>query len=183
MGNPTITRLGIQQFWYHHWYSDSSTALNLQQDKLFENLLNTYLTYGLRVQNNLFIHEYWYSNKKNFKNTRVNFKNSKHHLFYRRYHYLNNIVGIEHNFLLRNTTAEYFPLRLWLFKYNNWIILNVTWFKPLKGKNKLSKNRMSASAANALHKTTSHFFKSYRLKLLLIFFLSQVQTQVKEYNF
>ena len=112
MGNPVITRLGIQQFWYHHWYSDSSKSLNLQQDKLFENLLNTYLMYGLQVRENLFIHEYWYSGSKNFKNLRLNYGNSKHHLFYRRHYYLNNVVGIEHNFLLRNTTAEYFPLRL-----------------------------------------------------------------------
>ena len=183
MGNPTITRLGTQQFWYHHWYSDSSHALNLQQDKLFENLLNIYLTYGLRIPSHLFVHEYWYANKNLFKRTRIDFLNSKHHLFYRKYYYLNNVVGIEHNFLIRNNTPEYFPLRLWLFKYNNWIILNITWFKPLKGKNKPAKHQMSASAANVLHKTTSKFYKSYRLKLLLLFFSLQVQSKAKEYNF
>ena len=58
MGNPVITRLGIQQFWYNHWYSDKHLSSNLHQDKIFEDLLSMYLTYGLNVKENLFIHEY-----------------------------------------------------------------------------------------------------------------------------
>jgi hypothetical protein len=183
MGNPTITRLGVQQFWHKHWYSDTKTSLNLQQDRLFENLLNLYLRYGLSLPNNLFVHEYWYGNNSRIKLTRQNYNQSKHNIFYRRYYYLNNVVGIEHNFLLRNATPEYFPLKLWLFKYNNWVVLNVTWFKPMKGKNKNNVFYGSASAANVLHKTTSVFLKQHRLKLLLLFFSHKIQTQTREYLF
>ena len=181
MGNPVITRLGIQQFWHNHWYSDTHVSSNLQQDRLFQNLLNLYLTYGLNIRENLFIHEYWYGNNKRIKSLKLSYPKVTHTMFYRRYHYLNNIVGIEHNFLLRNTTAEYFPLKLWLFKFNNWVILNVTWFKPMKGRNKAVSTLGSASAANVLHKPASKYFSSKRLKLLLAFFF--LKLSAKKYTF
>lgn len=183
MGNPVITRLGIQQFWQNHWYSDSNTSSNLQQDKLFENLLNLYLTYGLKIRENLFIHEYWYSNNKHIKAARLNHHNVTHNIFYRRYYYLNNVVGVEHTFLLRNTTPEYFPLKLWLFKYNNWVVLNVTWFKPMKGKNRNNTVSNSASAANVLHKPSSKHFMNKRFKLLLYYFYTKLLSKHKSYQF
>jgi len=183
MGNPVITRLGTQQFWYNHWYSDKNVSSNLQQDKLFTNLVYLYLTYGLNTRENLFIHEYWYANNSRIKNLRINHSKNMNNTFYRRYYYLNNIVGIEHSFLLRNTTAEYFPLKLWLFKFNNWVILNVTWFKPLKGKNKNKPFSGSASAANVLHKPRSSFYKSKRIKLLLMALFSTLKSFNKKYIF
>ena len=183
MGNPVITRLGVQQFWHKHWYSDSNVSSNLQQDRLFENLLNLYLRYGLTLPSNLFVHEYWYGNNTRLQTLRQSYNQSKHNIFYRRYHYLNNVVGIEHSFLLRNSTPEYFPLKLWLFKYNNWVILNVTWFKPMKGKSQINSFSSSASAANVLHKPTSVFVKTKRLKLLLLFFARKLQSANKAYVF
>jgi hypothetical protein len=180
---PYFPRLGLQQFWHHHWYSDTNMSSNLQQDELFENLLNLYLTYGLNIRENLFIHEYWYSNNKRIKSIKLNYPKVMHSTFYRRYYYLNNIVGIEHNFLLRNSTPEYFPLKLWLFKFNNWVILNVTWFKPMKGKNRNNYSFGSASAANVLHKPSSNFFTSKRLKLLLSFFYLTISKKKKTYSF
>ena len=183
MGNPVITRLGVQQFWHTHWYSDSNISSNLQQDRLFENLLNLYLKYGLTLPSNLFVHEYWYGNVERLKTLRQSYNQSKHNTFYRRYYYLNNVVGIEHNFLLRNATPEYFPLKLWLFKYNNWVILNVTWFKPMKGKIRNNGSASSASAANVLHKPASLFFKTKRLKFLLLFFTRKILSANKVYSF
>jgi hypothetical protein len=183
MGNPVITRLGTQQFWHNHWYSDTNVSSNLQQDKLFSNLINLYLTYGLNIRENLFIHEYWYGNSARIKNLKINYSKTTHNIFYRRHYYLNNIVGIEHSFLLRNATAEYFPLKLWLFKFNNWIILNVTWFKPLKGKNKNKPFLGSASAANVLHKPTSSHFQSKRMKLLLTALFFKLKSLNKKYIF
>ena len=183
MGNPTITRLGIQQFWYRHWYTDKHVSSNLQQDKLFENLLQIYLTYGLNIKENLFIHEYWYGQNKYIKKLRLNYINQTKNIFYRRYFYSNTIVGVEHNFLLRNQSPEFFPFKLWLFKYNNWIILNVIWFKPMKGKNHHNIFSDSASAANVLHKKSSLFFKNKRLKLLLFHFLKSNNFFSKKYIF
>ena len=36
MGYPVITRLGINQFWYKNWYTDSDFMLNFKQDLIFD---------------------------------------------------------------------------------------------------------------------------------------------------
>ena len=111
MSNPTINRLGINQFWYKYWYSDTQYALNLQQDNLFKSLIQGYLDYGLVTKSNFFIHEYWYK-FKGVKKLRLNSEFRSYNTFFRRFFYSNNIVSIEHTFLLRNNTPEYFPLRV-----------------------------------------------------------------------
>lgn len=183
MGNPSITRLGVQQFWYNHWYSDKFFSKNLQQDKLFENLIHLYLTYGLNLKENIFLHEYWYNHNKTIKSKRLNYSYSTNKIFYRRYFYSNKIVGIEHNFLLRNNSSEFFPLKLWLFKYNNWIICNLNWFKPIKGKHTIAANIDSASAANVLHKPSSYTYKKTRLKLLVLYLTTNILKLNKKYVF
>ena len=115
MGHPVITRLGINQFWYKHWYSDSSKQMNIKQDDAFSLLLNLYLNYGLTFKTNPFIHEYWY--KKFSKKIRINEQEKKNTKFFRRFFYTNDNLSIEHSYLVRHRTAEYFPMRHWVMKY------------------------------------------------------------------
>jgi len=53
----------------------------------------------------------------------------------------------------------------------------------MKGKNRNSYSFGSASAANVLHKPTSNFFTSKRLKLILSFFYLTISKKNKKYNF
>ena len=53
MGNissPVITRLGINQWWYHHWNSDKVSNFNrkLSLIRLFLKLFTIYFNYGLK---------------------------------------------------------------------------------------------------------------------------------------
>ena len=132
MGYPVVTRIGINQFWYRHWYSDTNFSDNLKQDNAFDKLVFLYLKYGLTFQNNPFFHEYWY--RKTNKPVRTTKFSEKNIRFFRRFSYQNTTLSIEHSFLLRNETGEYFPLRTWILKYNNWVIICVQWYKPMKGK-------------------------------------------------
>jgi hypothetical protein len=104
MGYPVVTRIGINQFWYHHWYSDVNYSSNLKQDNLFDKLVYMYLRYGLTLQNNPFFHEYWY--RKTNKPLRTKLLNSKNNKFFRRFFYENTTLSIEHSFFLRNETGE-----------------------------------------------------------------------------
>jgi hypothetical protein len=166
MSNPVITRLGINQFWYKHWYSDSSYSLNLQQDNLFQELVQLYLDYGLVLKSNIFIHEYWYK-FNDVKKLRLSYEFRTYNTFFRRFYYSNNIVGIEHTFLLRNKTPEYFPMRTWFFKYANWVVISVNWFKPLKQRKLKELHPNSASAANVISKHSANYYQLKRLKLVL----------------
>jgi len=172
MGNPVSTRLGVNQFWYKHWYSDSSKSLELQQDASLETLISIYLQYGLSFQTNPFIHEYWY--KKNSKDTRVILQSKLNSRFFRRFFYTNDVLSIEHSYLVRNKTPEYFPLRTWVFKYSGWVIFSVQWFKPLKIK-PVRRNRSSGSSTvSGIAKAGSTVALLRRVKLLLLFTLRSV---------
>ena len=133
MSNPVINRVGVNQFWYNHWYSNSSYSLNVKQDLNFNSLLSKYIDYGSSYNNNTFIHEYWY--KKNLKKPRL-YPISNFMQFYKRVYFSHSILGIEHSYLIRHKTQEYFPMRAWTLKYNNWYVISLFWFKPNKLKTK-----------------------------------------------
>jgi len=129
MSNPTITRLGKTQFWYKYYYSDFSYSNIYKKLYTFENLLNSYLMYGIHSKVNIFYHNFWYKNI--FKNKKpLNTLNSA--LYFRKYYYAHKTLTIEHSYSIRLKTTEFFTLKLYILKYNNWIITSIQWFKPLK---------------------------------------------------
>ena len=132
MGNPVITRLGINQFWYKHWYSDNFYSQTLQEDALLTTFVSFYLNHAAAFKTNPFLHEYWYKNT--FKPTRIDKHQYKNLQNFRKYSYTNTRLGIEHSYLIRYKTGEYFPMRLWIMRYGGWIFLSVSWFKPVKAK-------------------------------------------------
>ena len=166
MGNPVSTRLGVNQFWYKHWYSDSSTALELKQDDALEKLITFYLEYGLSFKTNPLLHEYWY--RKNMKSVRVHMQDRSNSRFFRRFFYTNDALGIEHSYLIRNKTPEYFPMRTWVLKYAGWVIFSVQWFKPLKVKSSYRLTSRGSSYVGGIAKMTPKVVLSKRIKLLLL---------------
>jgi hypothetical protein len=180
MGYPVITRLGISQFWYKNWYTDSNYMFSFKQDSLFQTLLKAYLSYGLTFPSNIFFNPYFYSKlSRRFKEDYF-LKNLK---FYRRFYFSNVPLGIEHSYFLRYRTGEYFPLRLWMLRYSKWIIIFFNCFKPIKKKSK--KKRRIVKEAHAVSSDlrylsrTTHF---NRFKLVYLF-LKQNYFKYNSYNF
>jgi hypothetical protein len=137
MGNPTITRLGKTQFWYKNWYSDFYYSKSIKKYRTFENLLNVYFKYGLFKTNNLLFHNFWYKNNqlKVKNNSKLGTKKS---LYFRKYYYAHETLTIEHSYFIRLRTPEYFPLKLYIIHFNNWVIASIQWFKPIKKVSKLN---------------------------------------------
>lgn len=136
MGYPVITRLGINQFWYKHWYSDTTFFLNSKQDKNIINLFKIYINYGVTFPTSLFFHEYYFNPKyKKFRKDLI-FKNWK---FYRKVFFSCESLEIEHSYFIRKKTGEFFPMRLWLIRYSNWILIFFSCFRPIKAKQNNSK--------------------------------------------
>jgi len=182
MSNPVITRLGTSQFWYKHWYSNKSYTHNLHQDKSFEVLIKFYLDHGLTFPNNPNVHEYWY--RPNLKKNRT--ENHQTNLrFYRRFFYTNDRLSIEHSYFIRHFSGEYFPLRLWIFKYLGWVILCVQWFKPIKKKMKRVRTlvRYGNRRSSSLHEYGRPEHPFTRLKVLLFMFTKRVLSWGKTYRF
>jgi len=176
MGNPVSTRLGINQFWYKHWYSDSNKSLELKQDESLETLISIYLQYGVSFQTNPFLHEYWY--KKNFKHIRIIVQSKLNIRFFRRFFYTNDALDIEHSYLIRHKTPEFFPMRTWVFKYSNWIIFSVQWFKPLKIKNANLISKKFSSYVGAVAQPTPAKILVKRIKLLIL-----MANKINKYEF
>lgn len=179
MGNPVITRLGLNQFWYKHWYSDTSRNLNTRQDCTLETLISVYLSYGLSFQSDIFFHDYWY--KPNYRPVRAKFRSYEAGTFFRRFYYRNEALAIEHTYLLRTSTAEYFPMKSWIMRYNNWLIFSVQWFKPAKIKKVVRSRNARVLHIGGLWKSTSPL--SNRLKLYLLFLKQVVLAPEKKYDF
>jgi len=133
MGYPVITRLGINQNWYNQWLGDKNYNLKTQQFRLVKKFVNVYITYGIMSHSNIFVHEYWYFKKFKFRRT------LKQYLFmtnyFRQAYLTDHIVGTKVKFLIRKRTYEYFPMRYWMYKYFNWVLILVKWFVPNKFSN------------------------------------------------
>lgn len=158
MSNPTITRLGVNQFWYNHWVSNKDYSSQTNQDNINSEFVQNYINHGANFTTDIFLHEYWYSKKH--KQVRT-LPSRSFMQFYRRQYYSNNVVGIEHSFLIRYTTGEYFPLRTWCLRYNNWLMISIQWFKPNKSKvirrrSSVDKDESSAAHGQAKSITSGH---------------------------
>ncbi len=132
MSNPVITRLGVNQFWYKHWYSDHKYNKLVKEDALITQFTKFYLNHGIIRDSNPFVHEYWY--RKTYRKIRSADQKYKNLQAFRRYFYTNERLGIEHSYYIRYRTGEYFPMRLWVMRYGGWLFISVHWFKPVKSK-------------------------------------------------
>ena len=128
MSNPTVTRLGKTQMWYKLWSTPVNYSRTLKITHSFENFVNLYFNYGLMYSNNFFQSNYWYR-------TNTNNTSQLKSLYFRKYFFLHKVLAIEHSYHIRLNTPEYFQLRTFLMKYNQWVIFSIQWFKPWKNSN------------------------------------------------
>lgn len=115
----------MNTFWYRFWYSDTNYASNINQDRNFTKLINLYIYYGLSVPHNLFYSNYWYKNSLRTLNLPQ---------YYRHLTLKNRVLGVDTNYRLRNKTTDIYPMKLWILKYDHWIVINFYWFQPNKKK-------------------------------------------------
>jgi hypothetical protein len=184
MSNPTITRLGKTQMWYKNYYTDFSFKNNFNQINSFESLVNTFFIYGLYTYSNLNYKHLWYRNS-----SITNFKlPNKFHLYFRKFFYAHTTLTIEHSYFTRIRTPEFFPLRLYILKYNNWLVISLQWFKPSKVLKSRAKN-FSKSARNISHpaiipSNKVSYSRNRRIILTLTILTKSLKTvNLLKYNF
>ena len=176
MGFPVITRLGINQFWYKHWYSKNNFFLNTKQDKLIFKLFKLYINYGVSFPTSIFFHEYFFSRKSRNLRHKIVFKNWK---YFRKIFFSCDSLEIEHTYFSRKKTVEFFPMRLWLFRYSDWIILAFSCFKPFKSKFLKNKNAVKKET----HSINPTFNTVKQRKQIKIFYLFLKKAFFKKYNY
>lgn len=186
MGNmayPVVTRLGINQFWYKHWYSDTSYnfSLRYRQSLLFKHLFKMYLNYGFTFETSVFFHEIFFN--RSFKAIRK-LKVLKNLKYFRRFFFTCERLSIEHSYYLRYRTGEYFPLRIWTMSWSRWFIISFNFFKPIKEK-KVTRTRLPRdhfAVAPHLRQDISTL-NLKRFKLLFIFLKQNTTSRGLTYIF
>lgn len=185
MGNPVITRLGRNQLWYRKWYEDKNYKNLLKTTKTFEDLVLLYLQYGFYFTGNMYLNNYWYKEKLFKKPQSI----KKHFsIYFRRYFYTHSTLTIEHTYLLRKSTPEYFPLRLYILSYKNWLILSIQWFKPTKVNSKKKINNNLRVNNQLIYKNNSITNKQHsllnRTKLIILYLKYSFRSMQKiQYKF
>lgn len=174
MSNPTITRLNKTQFWYKNWYSSNNYSNVLKKVSTFESLLSFYVNYGLRFQKPYLCSKFWYK-------TRSRKPLLNQDSYYRKFYYAHQTLTIEHSYFIRLKTPEYFPLRLYVLRYNNWICATLQWFKPIKSTRNLKTNKTNNfitqnSTVLTLNRPTQ---KPNRFKILINFLRLTVKKNLK----
>lgn len=179
MSNPSINRWGLNLFWYCYWFTDKNYYLNLQQDTLILKLIYIFLNYGTLFPKNIFKNKYWFFNKFNFDN----YFNSHNTKYYRIVNFKNATMGIDSCYHDRIGLKNIYYGKIWILKFQNWLIVNYYCFQPIK-KKKLTANLFKKSPKGAslyLAKSTSDAKALSRTKLFLFFSIFNKFNNTKNY--
>lgn len=141
MSHPAINRWGTNLFWYNYWYADKLTARHIQQDSIFIQLVNCYIIYGLFYKKNPFLNFRFYLTE-NLHKDEVNFLNYEKYFHTSRYRNIDD-ENIEKYSYARNRKRfkHIYYSRVWLFKYQDWIIIYLYAYKPSIKKYKVKKKK------------------------------------------
>ena len=170
MSNPTINRWGLNLFWYSFWYKDKTYQLTVHQDKLFTKLLHIYLNYGLLHPHSIFANRFWYA--RLYEVTNYFMEHSVK--YFRTMHFKSPLPEDDEDYTIRNKTKNTYMSRVWLLRYQGWIIFNFYCFQPPRKKN------LKAIKNHYIYKNTNFFFSPLssskfiykRIKLIIYYFLA-----------
>lgn len=178
MSNPSINRWGLNLFWFRMWYADKNQPLIINQDMLFNRLIFIYVRYGLFHLRAFFLNNYWYFGCSNII---INFLNNNFTKYFRIIEYKNKVLNKFSQHRVRNEIKNIYFTKIWIMKYQNWLILNLYNYQPLKKKtqNKINSNK---EIDYYLEKNKKNI-TMLRFKFLLLFTLNNLLTKNIYYKF
>lgn len=141
-------------FWNKMWYTSKNYSLFLASDKLIQYFLFLIIYYGLYNYMIFFLNKYW--NLKYYMDY-IEDSLSFFLIYYRYQNLKNKYNNADISYLIRNKRSIIYPMRLWIFRYQTWIIVNWFIFQPLK----------LQTFFNINIKNINHFYISKKFYLLL----------------
>lgn len=141
MSNPSINRWGLNLFWYKYWFNDKNNSSLIHQDNLINKLILIYIHFGLLSSKNIFLNRYWYGTNLKLSNYNHNLYNLK---YFRLIEYKNKVLNEFKSYKIRNKIKNIYFSKIWILRYQKWIIINFYCFQPLSLKlNKKTLKRKS----------------------------------------
>lgn len=137
MGNlshPSINRWGLNLFWYNFWYSDKTKSYDTHLDFHLNKLVINFINYGLIVEKDLFFSPYWHNKKSKFYKEHENSFEKNVPFCYRYAQYKNKINNELTLVKFRIKKKNLHFTKVWILRFQNWLIINVYLIQPLKKK-------------------------------------------------
>lgn len=179
MSNPLINRWGLNLFWYRFWFNDKNYHLTIHQDTLINKLVHIYLNYGILFPINIFINKYWVN-----KNIVTNYSNIHNSKYYRIMGFKNLISKEMSYYKERTKTSGIYQSKIWILRYQHWIVINFYCFTPLKKKWITDKkNNTFRHLDTALTSKNYKFENVKRLRFIFFFFHKKINNFSSYYNF
>ena len=178
MSNPSINRWGLNLFWYRFWYNDKTNALTINQDNLINRLILIYTHYGLLHFKNIFFNKFWFGNLTNLS---FNSQNNYNLKYFRLIEYKNKVLNEYRSYKVRNKLKNLYYSKIWILRYQKWLIINFYCFQPLTNKS-IKKNKKKKPLNFYLNKENNHFLIT-RYKFFLFYFLNLFLKNKNYYKF
>lgn len=179
MSNPSINRWGLNLFWYRFWYNDKINSLIIHQDDLINKLVLIYLHYGLLTPKNIYISKYWYLN---FKINYSDFYDNFNLKYFRLIEYKNRVLNEYKTYKIRTKLKNLYFSKLWILRYQSWIVINFYCFQPLTSK--IKKQLTNKKDLNFYLSTKKkNKFKISRFKTFIFYFLNNSLNKNFYYKF
>jgi hypothetical protein len=181
ISNPSINRWGLNLFWYRFWYTDKNYSLVVQQDAFITKLIHIFINYGILFPKNIFTNRFWYSSEVLTRN----YYNEHNTKYYRVVNFKSEAMKINEFYYIRTKLKNVYYSRIWILRYQNWIIINFYAFQPPKNQTNNDPRRLKKAARADLLFTsfnkTSPIYK--RLKMVCALFLKFNFFKSKYYYF
>ena len=175
MSNPNVNRWGLNLFWYRYWCGDYRYASLLQHDDILNLLVYSYLNFGVLYPKNIFVNKYW--NLKIFPNYQ-NMHNSKYYRIMSFKNFLNDEISY-YNERLR--IENVYQSRIWILKFQHWVLINFYCFNPLKKRQVSLTNKFRRRDSDVLTKIPPK--DEFLIRRLRFFFLFFKKITVNDYYF
>lgn len=180
ISNPGINRWGSNLFWYNFWFNDKTRNQNIHLDSLINELVYIYIKYGLYTNKSIFI------NKSRFLNAGAeirNYQSNHDSIYFRAVEFKNRVLNETSILKIRINKKNMYKSRLWLLKYQNWLVINYYCFQPLSKKNRKKVVFKKKSVDSIIE--SNYYSKNilFKYNVFFNFFFNKLKTPSAYYTF
>lgn len=154
-GAVTSNRTGLTIWWDVSWFSLKQRSVFIQQDILIKNIIPFFFLYGFIQHSSLFQTSYWVSLIKVELVKIVDYRQ----LYFRAIKIKNSPILAAQDTYTRQKRKLIYPTRLWILRYQTWLIICWFFFNPIIRKRlagRFRSTQKSFSQLNSLATLNAH---------------------------
>ena len=159
------------------WYTSYKYTINVQHDFLIKYFFYLLIYYGIYNFNILFFNKYW---SLQYCLIHENILPKIFLYYYRRQVLKNKYNNADLSYLMRIRRGIIYPMRIWIFRYQRWLVVNWFIFQPLKLK--IKKYRVS-SQIDYLYTNKNYMFLLKRLHYIISLYKINIYNNFFYYKF